>query len=478
MLYTPEDRAAGQPAAELRSATQSGSALDERLHLRRDGGTFWASGVMSAARDEAGAVLGFVKIMRDQSERKAAETRLEEALEAQQQLRANAEKANRTKDEFISTVSHELRTPLNTIRLWSRMLAAGKVRDGDVIEGGRMIDRAALAQQQLIDDLLDASRMATGQLRIVPRDVNLVSSIEGAVDAIRSLAESRRVDLQVDAVADIGIVRADPDRMQQVVWNLVANAVKFTPEGGSVVVRLRRLDGTVQIEVVDSGIGIRPEFLPHVFERFRQAEHGSSRRYGGLGLGLAIAKQLVEMHGGSIRASSEGEGRGSVFTVQLPLQRRDPDAEGDPIAASARLEGHSLRGWDVLLVEDDAMARAAMERLLREAGAQVRAVDSARRARDAHAARRPDVIVADIGMPDETGHELIASLREVERGIGTRRTPAIAVTAFVRKEDRERALEAGFDEHLAKPVDPDRLVGAIVQLLAVRASDGGSSDLH
>lgn len=294
VLFTPEDRAAGVPEQELRQARESGSAPDERWHVRKDGTRFWVSGVMSAVRDRFGTLQGYVKIMRDQTEKRATGMRLEEALQAARQLQAKAEGANRAKDDFISTVSHELRTPLNTIRLWSRMFASGKVQGTDVVEGGKMVDRAALAQQQLIDDLLDVSRMASGQLRLNPRDTSLVQVVQTAIDTMRPLAEDRRITLNAELSPEAGRVRADPDRLQQVVWNLLNNSVKFTPPGGRIDVRMQRRTETVQIEVSDNGKGIRADFLPHVFERFRQAQMGTTRSYAGLGLGLAIAKQIIE----------------------------------------------------------------------------------------------------------------------------------------------------------------------------------------
>jgi two-component system CheB/CheR fusion protein len=464
ILFTAEDRAAGAPEKELRRAADTGSSPDERWHLRRDGTRFWASGVLSAAREPDGTLRGFVKIMRDETDRRATDVRLQEALQSAQQLRVKAEGANRAKDEFISTVSHELRTPLNTIRLWSRMFASGKVQGREVIEGGKMVDRAALAQQQLIDDLLDVSRMAAGTLRLAMHDTSLTSAVAAAIDAVRSLAENRKIALNVELSSEVGTVRVDPDRIQQVVWNLLANAVKFTPEGGRIEVRLRRVEETVEIEVSDTGRGIRADFLPHVFERFRQAEAGSTRSYGGLGLGLAIAKQLVELHGGTICARSEGEGRGATFTVYLPLERRDSMAVNESAGTSE--EPRDLHHIEVLLVEDETMARETTRRLLEQHGAQVRSVNLAASAHEAFAIRRPDVIVADIGMPGEDGYDLLRGLRHTEQEQQTARVPAVAVTAFARSEDRQRALAAGFDEHLPKPVDPDRLIAVIAQLVS------------
>ncbi|HEY3731234.1 MAG TPA: ATP-binding protein, partial [Steroidobacteraceae bacterium] len=465
ILFTPEDCAAGLPEQELRRALDAGSTSYERWHMRKDGSRFWASGTITATFGPGGRLQGFIKITRDQSERKTADERLQEALQSAQQLRARAESANRAKDEFISTVSHELRTPLNTIRLWSRMFASGKVQGPEVIEGGKMVDRAALAQQQLIDDLLDVSRMAAGTLRLAIRDTLLTPAVAAAIEAVRPLAENRKLTLDAELSAQVGSVRVDPDRIQQVVWNLLANAVKFTPEGGRIEVRLQRVEGTVEIEVTDTGRGIPTDFLPHIFERFRQAQAGATRHYGGLGLGLAIAKQLVELHGGTIQARSDGEGRGATFTVYLPLERRDPAAQADE-ATGGPAEAGDLRGIEVLLVEDETMARETTQRLLEQSGAQVRAVNSAVNAQEAFEIRRPDVIVADIGMPGEDGYELLKSLRHTEQEQHTARVPAIAVTAFARSEDRQSALAAGFDDHLPKPVDPDRLIAAIAQMVS------------
>jgi two-component system, chemotaxis family, CheB/CheR fusion protein len=462
-LFTPEDRASQVPEGEIRRAAESGRALSERWHLRKDGTRFWASGVLAVARDAHGVSQGFVKVMRDQTERKETDARLQDALRSARQLRAQAEGANRTKDEFISIVSHELRTPLNTIRLWSRMLMSGRITTPQAIEGGRMIDRAALAQQQLIDDLLDVSRMASGHLRLAMRDTMLIDAVEMAAESIRPLAEGRQIELTKDLSDEVGIVHIDPDRIQQVVWNLLANAVKFTPEGGKVHIRVRRVDGTVEIEVRDTGIGISPAFLPHVFDRFRQVDQGATRRFAGLGLGLSIAKQLVELQSGTITAQSDGEGRGATFTVLLPLQRRTRSSE--ELQDNHHAEIATLHGTLFLLVEDDDAGRAATQLLLEQHGATVRAVNSAEGARGVLAVWRPDAIIADIGMPDEDGYTFLESLRRSEQQQSLSRIPAVAVTAFARAEDRDRALAAGFDHHLPKPLDPDRLIAALAQLL-------------
>jgi two-component system, chemotaxis family, CheB/CheR fusion protein len=444
--------------------------LDEELEFARGDGVR-ATLSMSAApvRNLGGETFAVVAAFWDITDRKVVDERLQEALLAAQQLRAAAERANRAKDEFISTVSHELRTPLNTIRLWSRMFLNGQISERDVIKGGGMIDRAALAQQQLIDDLLDVSRMAVGQLRLDLREAPLLPALQSAIDIVRPIAASRQIALATDLDARIGIVRADPDRIQQILWNLLSNAVKFTPDGGRIEVRARREDGTVEIEVSDSGCGIRADFLPQVFERFRQGEHGAARRYGGLGLGLSIAKQLAELHGGTISAHSGGEGQGARFRVLLPLESRAPGSRGEGPAADAVAAPETLAQLEVLVVEDDPASRETTSRLLEQHGAAVRQASSAAEARAAFAARRPDVIVADIGMPEEDGYALLRGLRASEQVQHTRRVPAIAVTAFARSEDRERAIASGFDEYLPKPVDPQRLLSLIAQLAVKRA---------
>jgi CheY-like chemotaxis protein len=271
--------------------------------------------------------------------------------------------------------------------------------------------------------------------------------------------------LEAELSSEVGVVRVDPDRIQQVIWNLLSNAVKFTPEGGRVGVTLRRVDSTVEIEVKDTGVGIRPEFLQQVFDRFRQADAGATRRYAGLGLGLAIAKQLVELHGGTITARSDGPGCGATFTVYLPLQRREGISVGQQAALSEPHQSADLTGIEVVLVEDDKSSREATELLLRKAGAEVRAVESAAQARQAYAARLPDIIVSDVGMADEDGYALVESVRRLEKGAGAQRVPAIALTAFARTQDRLRALTAGFDEHLHKPVKPEQLIAVVIKLV-------------
>jgi signal transduction histidine kinase/ActR/RegA family two-component response regulator len=421
-----------------------------------------------AMRDGNGTNRGFAKIMRDNTERRQAQENLERALRAADADRAAAERANHAKDEFISTVSHELRTPLNNIRLWTRILSKGNLPDRDLAKAVEIIDRAAVAQQQLIDDLLDVSRMESGKLRLAVRPVGLLDAINGAVAAIAPMLESRVLQLEQSLSDEIGVVCADPERIQQVVWNLLANAIKFTPDGGNIRITARRDANDVEIRVADTGAGISGEFLPRVFERFHQDEGVTTRTHGGLGLGLAIAKQLVELHGGRISAASDGKGRGATFTVSLPLPRL-ADIEGEPAEAALDQAG-MLEGVTILLVEDDPATREAMQRLLERAGAEVRAAINAADAREAYLANTPDLIVCDIGLPSEDGLSLIRWLRRVEHDWNRRRVPALAVTAFARADDEKAALAAGFDKHVPKPVNEATLVASINEGLKTHAA--------
>jgi CheY-like chemotaxis protein len=324
-----------------------------------------------------------------------------------------------------------------------------------------MITRAAMAQQQVIDDLFDVSRIASGKLKLSLTETSLADVIKGAVGAVEPVASARGIRMRARIAPDIGIVRADPGRLQQVIWNLLSNAVKFTPQGGSVNVTAQREDAIVAIEVEDSGIGIKPEFLPQVFERFRQAEAGTTRVHGGLGLGLAIAKQIVELHGGNISVKSDGDGKGSTFRVEIPLPvHHDTGDTGQ----HRGLDAHpGLRDLDILLVEDEVTARTAIQLLLEEHGAKVRGVEGVEDARIAISMRRPRLIISDIGLPGEDGYSLIRHVRSLKNAGEIR---AIAVTAFARPEDRDRALAAGFDAHLPKPVDPDKLLDCAAKLAA------------
>ena len=466
VIFSRADKDAGVPEREVRTALQNGRACDDRWHVRKDGSALWVNGVLSVARDDSGQVHGFVKIMRDNTERKEAEDRLYAATQASSEAKARAEAANRAKDDFISMVSHELRTPLNTMRLWLRLLGRESLSEKDRAEGMQTLGRAVDAQQQLINDLLDVSRIATGKLRLEFRPTRLAEALDAAIDAVRPVAARKEVQLAYKASPEIGIVQADPDRIQQVVWNLLSNAVKFTPSGGRVEIALSREDEWVVLSVTDTGIGIHADLLPHIFDRFLQGDSGSAREHTGLGLGLAIAKQLVELHSGTIAASSAGIGQGTRFIVRLPFKSELLTV--GPARSSYPISSNTLLGIRILLVEDEGSAREAARRLLEGASASVQAVESAAAAREAYMLQRPDLIISDIGMPGEDGYVLMEQIRTLEIEHGIPPVPALAVTAFARKEDRQKAMDAGYDDHIAKPVDPDRLLQEIARLAAKR----------
>jgi signal transduction histidine kinase/ActR/RegA family two-component response regulator len=394
-----------------------------------------------------------------------ANERLEGSLEREQRARRDAEAASRLKDEFLMTLSHELRTPLTAIYGWVRMLSTGVI---PATERGRAlatVERNALAQARLIDDLLDVSRAISGKLRLEPRPVNVAEIVRAAVDTVMPAVDAKGIQLRTTIDDATGVILADPDRVQQIVWNLLSNAIKFTPQDGVIDLTVTRSGNGVEIVVRDTGIGIHPEFVPYVFERFRQADVGSRRRYGGLGLGLAIVRHLVELHGGSVRAESTGEGQGATFRIVLPARAVQRDAVpafpavDPPPRASA---GARLDGVRVLVVDDEADARDLFGSILGAAGAEVDLADSAATALDILAARPPRVLVTDIEMPGRDGYELLEAARATAGS--SHPFAAIAVTAYARDVDRRRALEAGFDLHLPKPVEPDDLIAAIASL--------------
>ncbi len=386
-----------------------------------------------------------------------------------QDARAEAEAASRMKDQFLATLSHELRTPLSAIVGWSRLLRTGKLEAADVEQGLDAIDRNAKIQAQLIEDLLDLSRIIAGTLRLDIQRVSLPEVIDAALATIQPAAEAKGVRILKIFDSLAGPVAGDPARLQQVVWNLLSNAVKFTPRGGRIQVLLERVNSHVEITVTDTGVGIKPEFLPFVFDRFRQADGSTTRRHGGLGLGLSIVKQLVEMHGGSVRAKSPGEDRGSTFTVSLPLlvvhdQGEDQRARPkEPAAGELETSDGLLEGIRVLVVEDEPDARELIRRVLAGSRAQVHAAGSMPEALALLGGHSFQVLVSDIGLPDADGYDLIREVRA--RGIAAKDLPAVALTAFARSEDRRRALFAGFQVHIAKPVDPDELIAVVASLV-------------
>lgn len=377
-------------------------------------------------------------------------------------LYADAQRASALKDEFLATLSHELRTPLSAILGWIHILRRRHPEAaGDLVKGLDVIERNARAQSQLVDDLLDMSRIISGKLRLQMEPVALHGCVAAAIETVRPTADAAgvRLGVQLDALADS--VTGDAVRLQQAVWNLVANAVKFTPRGGLVSVRMERAGAELAITVDDSGIGIAPEFLPYIFDRFRQADGSITRRFGGLGLGLAIVRQLIELHGGSVRAESAGEGQGARFTIRLPLQAACVQAL--PALALAPPSGTELAGLRVLVVDDEADARELLQQVLQDSGAEVLLADGADAALLAVARHRPDVLVSDIGMPGVDGYELLRRVRALDAAQGGQ-LPAVALTAFARADDRIRALRAGYRAHVAKPWEADEIVATIASV--------------
>jgi PAS domain S-box-containing protein len=462
-LFHPDERAA---AAEfLGSALAKGGAprsRDMRL-VRADGETLHAILLVRGLPGPDAAVDHVMALVQDITERKRTEAEREEYLARAEKARSQAEEASRAKDAFLATVSHELRTPLTPILAWSGALRLGVVDPEQRSAALAAIQRNARAQARLIDDLLDVSRIISGDWRVALRPVALGAVVRGAVDVVRPAADLKGVTLMT-SVPHIPVpVQGDPERLQQVVWNLVSNGVKFTPRGGTVAVSVEREADHARIVVRDTGAGISPDFLPHVFERFRQEDSSSTRRHGGLGLGLAIVRALVERHGGTVHAESAGLGKGSTFTVHMPLLietapevgegERTKEASAEDTDAAFRV---SLDGLRVLVVDDDVDSNAVVGALLASCGAEVRTAVSTAEALAVAGRWPPDVLVSDIAMPGEDGCALLRKLRAREGHV-----PAVALTAYTGKTDRARVLDAGFEDYVAKPFDPTQLARAI-----------------
>jgi PAS domain S-box-containing protein len=431
----------------------------ETIRRRKDGSLLPVSLTVSPVRDRNGIVVGASKIARDISLLKEVEA------ERSRLLRLAEENAT-LKDEFLATLSHELRTPLNAILGYVRMLRSGMLAMDRRDKAIEIIERNATALTQIVEDVLDISRIVTGKMRLNVSKMNLVDVVQHAVDAVLPAAEAKGIRIHRAFDGDAVPILGDPDRLQQVIWNLMSNAVKFTPRGGHIDVRLERDHAHAEIVIRDSGMGISPSFLPFIFERFRQADAGPTRERGGLGLGLGIARQLVEMHGGSIRAESEGNGQGATFIVELPLgiEQQQPDGDQPRAAAERRLaEVPDLTEVRVLVVDDDHDALSLLAEVLEATGATVLVASSAPEALEQLARTHADVLVADIAMPKMDGFELITRVRQnPDTAISS--LPAAALTAYARSEDRARALSSGFQMHLAKPIDPRELMGAIATL--------------
>lgn len=582
IVFTPEDRAANVPEREIETAIAAGRAEDERWHLRRDKTRFWASGVLTPVRDESGELLGFIKVMRDMTERRRLEEERdrfftlsmdmlcivhldgyflrtnptfqkvlgfteeelrnqpifdllhpddrEAAISEYEKLRAGEpttslenrfrckdgeykwvawsyypvpeesigygvgrdisavrritealkshaaqlEETNRVKDEFLAILSHELRTPLTAILGWSRLLRSGKLGRVEHDRAIKIVERNAESQLKLIEDLLDVSRIITGKLRIEFQPIQLAGIVREGVDEFRPAAEAKGILIGTSIDMSAGQILGDSTRIKQIVANLLSNAIKFTNEGGLIDISLTRTDGHARLRVRDNGVGIDPSVLPHIFERFKQADSSNVRMHSGLGLGLAIVHHLVREHSGSVQAESAGQGKGATFTVDFPLVQSETQKirAVDLFSISAQRiwkdlkhppERPRLEGITVLLVEDEADTRDLVTTMLREFGARVVAVNSAKEALASIQQEVPSVLVSDIGMSGENGYDLITQVRALapEKGGAV---PAVALTAYAHPSDRRRALVAGFHVHLAKPVEPDELLAVIASL--------------
>lgn len=435
-------------------------ALTAELVFSSAGSTLMMETIFSAVRDEQGTFIGASLVMRDVTERKRQ-------LEAQIRMREEAEQLGRLKDDFLATLSHELRTPLNSILGWAQLLQAAHFPQDKMLNGLATIERNALHQARLIEDLLDISSVISGKLRLELKPVRLGGVIENAVTALRPEADRKRLRLSVRTDAENDLVCGDAHRLQQVVWNLLSNAVKFTPEGGAVGIALRQSGSLLQVVVTDTGQGIAPDFMPHLFGRFRQADSSITRRKGGLGLGLSIVKQLVEMHEGSVSASSPGPGFGATLTVTLPLWGADEAAIHRPMADKAGSgAAASLKGTRVLVVDDEPDARELVAALLQNNGAETMTADSAASALEIIEAFDPDLLVSDIGMPGTDGYELLRIIRTtIPKGQGL---PAVALTAFAGPASREKAAAAGFQHHIAKPFQASELLAIVANIASRR----------
>jgi PAS domain S-box-containing protein len=457
--------------ARWRTSIVSGEPFDMTFPIKGGDGEFrpFLTRVMPF-RDEEGKIVLWFGTNTDVSEQRRLIKERDELVTSERVARRNAEQASRLKDEFLATLSHELRTPLNAILGWSQILRKQNINNKELNEGLAVIERNSRAQAQLIEDLLDMSRIISGKIRIDVQQIDLAEITNSAIESVRPGAEAKEIRLEKVLDTHVGPVRGDAARLQQVIWNLLSNAIKFTPKGGKVQVALEQVNSHVEITVTDTGIGIKPEFLPYVFERFRQADATTTRQHGGLGLGMAIVKNLVELHGGKVRAKSPGEGHGATFVIELPLMVIQPGPEKDArtsgpesVAADLLCEADVLLGVSVLVVDDDEDARDLISRVLQECKAKVIVATSANEAMELLKRERPSVIVSDIGMPEEDGYELIRQVRSLPDAQGGS-TPAAALTAFARSEDRTRALRAGYQSHVAKPVEPSELVAVVASL--------------
>jgi PAS domain S-box-containing protein len=469
-LIIPEERRAEED--EVLSRLVRGERINhfETIRRAKDGRRVEISLTVSPVRNSAGRIIGASKVARDISDQRRREQERQLLLEREREARAEAEAVNRSKDQFLATLSHELRTPLNAIYGWARMLDTGRLDEPATRRATEAILRNAAAQVQLIEDLFDVSRVVTGNMRLEVRPLSIAAVLEAALDTVRPAATAKGVHLESVLDPDAGAMMGDPARLQQVVWNLLMNAVKFTPRGGRVAAHVRRVDRQIEIVVSDTGEGIAPEHMPRLFQRFGQADSSSTRRHAGLGIGLSLVRHLVDLHGGAVNAHSAGPGLGATFTVTLPVNavlEAMPPSQAARAAASNpgtdQLKPVSLRDLLILVVDDDAAGLELAALILVNAGAEVRTARSAADAMAELEGWSPDVLVTDLAMPDEDGFSLLQRARRMTARRG-RRLPALALTAYGRSEDRIRVLAAGFSLHLAKPVNPAELVLCVASL--------------
>ncbi|HEX4945892.1 MAG TPA: response regulator [Blastocatellia bacterium] len=447
----------------------------EEIFIHKDGHFYNVAFTASPLLDASGTTVGTVIEVQDITARKRAESEREQLLLREQQARQLAEETSRLKDNFLTTISHELRTPLNHMLGWVVMLRGGKVAPDKAADALATIERNARLQQRLVEDLLDVSQIVAGKMQLRFQPVAPARAIEAAIASARATAEAKDIQLEVTLDPQSSTISGDPDRVQQIVWNLVSNAIKFTPPGGRVSVRLAHLESHVEITVSDTGAGIAPEYLPYLFNRFSQADSSISRKHGGLGLGLAIVRHLVELHGGEVAVASPGPGQGTTFTVRFPLARTSsPAPKPEPReAAGGNQDGDKnvpdLSGVRILAVDDEADARQLLQAVLTETGAEVRTAGSMIEALRIFDTWQPDVLVSDIGMPNGDGYDLMREIRQ-RTVAGKQWLPAVALTAYARAEDRMRALTAGFQMHVTKPVEPQELLVVIASLTGKNSS--------
>src|SRR5688500_1188596 len=464
------------PALQTLSAGTIVGLANHAILVAKDGRERPIDDSAAPIRNEQGEVVGTVLVFRDISERKRMELERENLLASAQAAQKEAEQANRLKDEFLATASHELRTPLTAVVGWARMLRTGKLDAENSARALEAIERNATLQTKLIDDLLDVSRIITGKLTLDRRPIEIAHVVSDAVNTVRPAADAKNIAIETSFYTQAGPVLGDANRLQQAIWNLLSNAVKFTPKNGRIEVALQRVNSEVEISVGDSGEGISSEFLPYVFDRFRQGDGKTTRLHSGLGLGLAIVRQLVELHGGTVSAHSDGPGRGSIFKFRLPVLSINNVPDSKSVASDFTLtrarvtDGLNLEcsprldGLRVLVVEDDPDTRQMLKALLSECNADVITVPSAAEAIKEIGRRKPDVLVSDLGMPEQDGYELIKKVREMESADHTARIPALALTAYAKAEDRVRALAGGYQVHLSKPVEPAEFLLVVANL--------------